>query len=55
MRGGRTPLLPIANLKKFLDKKHLERDHLFEEVGTLTIESVSVEEDMSKILKVLER
>lgn len=54
MRGGRIPLLPIADLKAFLDKQHLERDHLFEEVATLTIKSVSVEEDVNKIIKALE-
>ena len=53
MQGGRTPLLPIADLKAFLDKQHLERDSLFEEVATLTIESVSVEEDVDRIIKAL--
>jgi len=54
MKGGRIPLLPIADLKAFLDKQHLERDSLFEEVATLTIESISVEEDVNKIIKALE-
>lgn len=40
MKGGRIPLLPIADMKAFLDKQHAERDHLFEEVATLTIDSV---------------
>lgn len=53
MKGGRVPLLPIADLKAFLDKQHLERDHLFEKVATLTIESISVEEDVEKIMKAL--
>ena len=53
--SGRSPLLPITNLKAFLDKQHLERDSLFEEVATLTIElSTSVEEDVRKILLALE-
>jgi shikimate kinase len=52
--GGRTPVLPIADLKAYLDKQHLERDSLFEEVATLTIESVSVEGDVNKIIKALE-
>ena len=52
--SGRSPLLPIADLKKFLDKQHLERDSLFEEVATLTIESISIEEDVNKIIKALE-
>ncbi|HAT6309886.1 TPA: hypothetical protein JAJ32_001469 [Legionella pneumophila] len=54
MKGGRTPLLPIPDLKAFLDKQHLERDSLFEEVATLTIESISVDDDVKKIMKTLE-
>jgi len=53
MKGGRSPLLPIADLKAFLDKQHLERDSLFEAVATLTIESISVEEDVNKIINAL--
>lgn len=53
-KEGRTPLLPIANLKAFLDKQHLERDHFFEEVTTLTIASISVEEDVNHIIKAFE-
>ena len=52
---GRTPLLPIADRKAFLDKQHLERDSLYEEVATLTIESISIEEDVNKIIKALEK
>ena len=55
MQGGRIPLLPIADLKAFLDKQHLERDSLFEKVATLTIESISVEEDVNKIIKTFEQ
>lgn len=51
---ARTPLLPIADRKAFLDKQHLERDNLFEEVATITIESISIDEDVKKIIKVLE-
>ena len=54
MQGGRIPLLPIPDLKAFLDKQHFERDSLFEEVATLTIESISVEEDVNKIIKTFE-
>lgn len=54
MKGGRVPLLPIADTKAFLDKQHLERDHFFEEVATLIIESVSVEGDVNKIIKAIE-
>ncbi len=55
MKGGRIPLLPVADIKAFLNKQHLERDHFFEEVATLIIESVSVEEDVNKIIKAFEK
>ncbi len=55
MQGGRIPLLPIPDLKAFLGKQHFERDSLFEKVATLTIESKSVEEDVDKIIKALEK
>jgi len=55
MKGGRVPLLPIPDLKGFLDKQHAERDHFFEEVATLTIDSVSVEDDVNKIINALEK
>ena len=50
---GRSPLLPITDRKTFLDKQHLERDNLFAEIATLTIESVSIEEDVNKVIKAL--
>lgn len=53
MKGGRVPLLPIDDLKAFLDKQHLERDSLFEEVATLTVDSIAVEEDVNKIINEL--
>lgn len=48
---GRIPLLPIADRKAFLDKQHHERDSLFEEVATLSIDSISIEKDVEKIIK----
>ncbi len=53
MKDGRTPLLPITNLKAFLDQQHLERDSLYEEVATLIIESISVEDDVAKVMEAL--
>ncbi len=53
MKGGRISLLPIPDLKAFLDQQHLERDSLFEEVATLAIDSVSVEEDVNKAMGAL--
>lgn len=49
--NGRLPLLPIANLKAFLEKQHLERDSFFEEVATLTLESTFVEDCVNKIIE----
>jgi shikimate kinase len=54
MPGGRIPLLPISDLKAFLDKQHLERDSLYEEVATLAIDSIAVEGDVNKIIKAFE-
>ncbi|KTD03706.1 shikimate kinase [Legionella geestiana] len=53
MKPGRVPLLPIPNLKEFLDKQHLERDHWFEAVASLTVESVSLEKDLEFIMEQL--
>lgn len=53
---GRTPLLPIADLKSVLEKQHLERDSLYEEVAKLTIDTSAtknVEDDVNKIMKEL--
>lgn len=53
MKGGRIPLLPIPDLKTFLDNQHQERDALFEKVATLIIDSVNVEEDVNEIMGAL--
>lgn len=51
---GMTPIFPIADQKIFLDKFHDERDHLFEEVATLTLDSISVEDDVNKTIQLFE-
>ena len=51
MADGRVPLLPIADLNAFLNKQHHERDSFFEEVATMIIESVSVEDDVNHVMK----
>ena len=53
MKNGRIPLLPIPDLNAFLDQQHFERDSLFEDVATLTIESISAEEDINKTMRAL--
>ncbi|MGA2654707.1 MAG: shikimate kinase [Gammaproteobacteria bacterium] len=53
MKNGRIPLLPITDLKAFLDKQHQERDHLYEEVAKLTIEPTFSDEDVDKIIKTI--
>lgn len=54
--NGRSPLLPIADRKAFLDKQHLERDHLYDEVAKITIntDSGTLEEDVNEIINSLE-
>lgn len=54
MKDNRTPLLPIANLQSFLDKQHVERDHLYEEIATLVINSIDVEKDVNFTMNALE-
>lgn len=54
LKDGRVPLLPVDDLKAFLDKQHIERDHLFEEVATLIIDSVGVDEDVNTTMKAIE-
>jgi len=48
-------LLPTTDPKTFLDKMHLERDSLFEKIATQTIDSISIEDDVDKIIKALEK
>lgn len=48
---SRTPLLPIIDRKAFLDKQHLERDSLFDEVATISFDSTSTEENINNIIK----
>lgn len=50
---GRIPLLPIADLKAFLDKQHQERDRLYEAVAKLTVDLTSLEEDVNKVIKAI--
>lgn len=54
MASGPSPLFPIDQ-KAFLDKLHHERDKLFEQVATLTVESKSIEDDVNKILKEIQK
>ena len=54
MKGGRVPLLPIDDMQAFIEKQHSERDHLFAEVAKLIIDSVSVEDDVNKVMNALE-
>ena len=52
---GPPPVLPIADRKAFLDQLHLERDKLFEEIATLTLEpTFSIEEDVNTVIKDIE-
>jgi shikimate kinase len=54
MLNGPQPLLPISDLKAFVNKLHLERDKFFEEVATITIEpTFSLEDDVNKIMKAI--
>lgn len=65
MQGGRVPSLPVNDMRDFLETQHRERDALYEEVATLTVESVGysnqeseidniIDEDVNKVIKALE-
>lgn len=54
MKNGRVPSLPVDDMKSFLEKQHSERDAFYEEVATLTVESVGINEDVSKVIKAFE-
>lgn len=47
---GRCPLLPIADVKTFLQTQHQERDDLYQAVATIAIDSRSVDENVSLIM-----
>jgi shikimate kinase len=52
MSDGPSAVFPIADNNAFLDKFHHERDSLFEEVATVTIDSKSkdVDDDVQAVL-----
>jgi shikimate kinase len=50
MSDGIPSVFPIANNQAFLDKLHDERNALFEEVATLTVDSISIDDDVKSIL-----
>jgi shikimate kinase len=54
MKNGRLPSLPVDNMKGFLEKQHRERDHFYEEVATLVVESVGYSDEVSEINKMIE-
>ena len=50
MSDGPSSVFPIADNNAFLDKFHHERDGLFEEVATLTIDTKSIDDDVQAVL-----
>ena len=55
MKGNRVPLLPIENMEAFLNQQHRERDHFFEEVPSLIIDSIGVEPDVKTVVAALDK
>ncbi|STY29166.1 shikimate kinase [Legionella wadsworthii] len=55
MEHGRTPSLPVENMKNFLLKQHQERDAFYEEVATLVVESLGFSDQTSEINKIIEQ
>lgn len=55
MQHGRTPSLPVEDMKNFLEKQHQERDAFYEEVATLVVESIGFSDQTSEINKIIEQ
>ena len=53
MKGGRSPALPFSDINAFLEKLHQERNPFFDQVASLVIESVSVEDDVNKTVRTI--
>jgi shikimate kinase len=51
MADGIPSVFPIADNQAFLDKLHDERNALFEKVATITIDSVSIDDDVRMVLE----
>lgn len=54
MKTGRVSSLPIADMNKFLEQQHRERNPLYEEVATLVVESVGYSDSPAEINKIVE-
>lgn len=54
MSYGPISVFPIDNNQAYLDKLHDERDYLFEEVATITVDTKSIEDDVKTVLEKIE-
>ena len=54
MKNGRVSSLPVADMKKFLEQQHRERDAFYEDLATLVVESVGSSDDISEINKIID-
>ncbi|WP_133139508.1 shikimate kinase [Legionella genomosp. 1] len=54
MKNGRTPSLPVDDMKSFLEKQHHERDAFYEEIADLVVESVGYSDQISEINTIIE-
>ena len=54
MKNGRVPSLPVDDMKNFLEKQHRERDHFYEEVASLVVESEGFSDQLSEINKIID-
>lgn len=52
-KSARIPALPVHDMKKFLEQQHQERDALYDEIATLTVESVGFSDDENEIEKII--
>lgn len=54
MKNGRISALPVADMKKFLEQQHRERDAFYEDMATLVVESAGSTDDISEFNKFLD-
>lgn len=47
---GRAPLLPIADVKAFLEEQHNQRDDLYQALASISIDSRDVDENVASIM-----
>lgn len=53
MKNGRKPALPVTSMEALLTEQHQARDVFYEEMATVTVDSVGFSDDIAEINKVV--